>query len=135
MFLFVATLIKSPTLLFVFVYALALSGFIRLPQNSNLNRQFLFRSVELCNTFYPLFSDHIMSYYNVESKQICSLNVCVLTRQKDVGRPKADIAADFINSRIPECHVVPYPFLFPDLKKNFFVMVLLAAIHFKCSSI
>lgn len=33
----------------------------------------------------------------------------MLTRPKDVGRPKADVAADFINSRIPGCCVVPYP--------------------------
>lgn len=26
-----------------------------------------------------------------------------------MGRPKADVAADFINSRIPGCCVVPYP--------------------------
>lgn len=31
-------------------------------------------------------------------------------RPKDVGRPKADVAADFINSRVPGCCVVPYPF-------------------------
>lgn len=36
--------------------------------------------------------------------------MCVnFTRPKDVGRPKADVAADFINSRIPGCCVVPYP--------------------------
>lgn len=32
------------------------------------------------------------------------------TRPKDVGRPKADVAANFINTRIPGCCVVPYPF-------------------------
>lgn len=30
-------------------------------------------------------------------------------RPKDVGRPKADVAAEFINNRVPGCTVVPYP--------------------------
>lgn len=34
----------------------------------------------------------------------------ILTRSKDVGCPKADVAAEFINSRIPGCRVIPYPF-------------------------
>ena len=36
--------------------------------------------------------------------------MCNVDRGKDVGRPKAEVAADFINSRIPGCCVVPYPF-------------------------
>uniref|UniRef100_A0A8C5K4K7 NEDD8-activating enzyme E1 catalytic subunit n=1 Tax=Jaculus jaculus TaxID=51337 RepID=A0A8C5K4K7_JACJA len=35
---------------------------------------------------------------------------------KDVGRPKAEVAAEFLNDRIPNCNVVPYPF---DRKKLF----------------
>lgn len=30
---------------------------------------------------------------------------------KDVGRPKAEVAAEFLNNRIPNCAVVPYPFV------------------------
>ncbi|KAG7221567.1 hypothetical protein INR49_017098 [Caranx melampygus] len=40
-----------------------------------------------------------------------TIDVSNLNRQffSDVGRPKAEVAADFINSRIPGCKVVPYP--------------------------
>lgn len=36
----------------------------------------------------------------------CSLIFC---RPKDIGKPKAEIAAAFINKRIPGANVIPYP--------------------------
>ena len=33
----------------------------------------------------------------------------LLNRPKDVGRPKAEVAAEFVNKRIHACNVVPYP--------------------------
>lgn len=54
---------------------------------SNLNRQFLFRSADKF--------DYI------------TLNTILCYRPKDIGKPKAEVAAAFINQRIPGAHVVP----------------------------
>ena len=35
----------------------------------------------------------------------------VLRRHADIGKSKAEVAAKFINDRIPGCHVTPYPYL------------------------
>uniref|UniRef100_A0A673HXU6 NEDD8-activating enzyme E1 catalytic subunit n=1 Tax=Sinocyclocheilus rhinocerous TaxID=307959 RepID=A0A673HXU6_9TELE len=43
---------------------------------------------------------------------VSNLNRQFLFRSKDVGRPKADVAAEFINQRVPGCNVVPYPLNF-----------------------
>lgn len=40
-------------------------------------------------------------------------------RPKDVGRPKAEVAAEFLNDRVPNCTVVPYPF---HTKKNYLIL-------------
>lgn len=40
--------------------------------------------------------------------------------QKDVGRPKADVAADFINTRVPGCCVVPHFKKIQDLDDTFY---------------
>ena len=78
---------------------------------SNLNRQFLFRSVAL-NVKIKL--NRIIRNCRLYAVNICfatDLNICLplLSRLKDVGQPKAEVAADFINTRIPGCCVVPYP--------------------------
>ncbi|KAK3547445.1 hypothetical protein QTP86_020865 [Hemibagrus guttatus] len=82
---------------------LALSGFRNIHvvdmdtiDVSNLNRQFLFRQG------FILFI------------------TIVHFRPADVGRPKAEVAADFINSRVPGCHVVPHFKKIQDFDESFY---------------
>ncbi|MFT7801450.1 NEDD8-activating enzyme E1 catalytic subunit [Arapaima gigas] len=79
---------------------LALSGFQNIHvvdmdtiDVSNLNRQFLFRQFA-CFLYFE--------------------------RPKDIRRPKADIAAEFINSRVPGCKVVPHFKKIQDFDESFY---------------
>ncbi|XP_058620055.1 NEDD8-activating enzyme E1 catalytic subunit-like isoform X1 [Onychostoma macrolepis] len=51
---------------------------------------------------------------------VSNLNRQFLFRSKDVGRPKADVAAEFINQRVPGCNVVPHFKKIQDFDASFY---------------
>uniref|UniRef100_A0A4W6FD98 NEDD8-activating enzyme E1C n=1 Tax=Lates calcarifer TaxID=8187 RepID=A0A4W6FD98_LATCA len=57
---------------------------------------------------------------DMDTIDVSNLNRQFLFRPKDVGRSKAEVAADFINSRIPGCCVVPHYTKIQDLDETFY---------------
>ncbi|XP_059383564.1 NEDD8-activating enzyme E1 catalytic subunit-like isoform X1 [Carassius carassius] len=51
---------------------------------------------------------------------VSNLNRQFLFRSKDVGRSKADVAAEFINQRVPGCNVVPHFKKIQDFDASFY---------------
>ncbi|XP_053705476.1 NEDD8-activating enzyme E1 catalytic subunit isoform X1 [Synchiropus splendidus] len=57
---------------------------------------------------------------DMDTIDLSNLNRQFLFRLKDVGRPKADVAADFINSRIPGSNVVPHYKKIQEFDESFY---------------
>ncbi|XP_047100634.1 NEDD8-activating enzyme E1 catalytic subunit [Schistocerca piceifrons] len=57
---------------------------------------------------------------DMDTIELSNLNRQFLFRRKDIGKSKAEVAADFINNRIPGCRVTPHFCKIQDFDESFY---------------
>uniref|UniRef100_T2M8Z7 NEDD8-activating enzyme E1 catalytic subunit n=1 Tax=Hydra vulgaris TaxID=6087 RepID=T2M8Z7_HYDVU len=57
---------------------------------------------------------------DMDTVELSNLNRQFLFRKKDIGKPKAEVAANFVNNRIKGCCVIPHFCKIQDFESNFY---------------